>query len=112
MSGLGTFCAFFSAVAGTYSPFFSKLSNVTLPLYNLFADGNAGEADGLTEALALADSDSAVATGGCTVRAHADNTAARPTPPAPNTARRLKATGLEEELVISSLSKRSTDEGE
>jgi hypothetical protein len=108
MSGLGTFCAFFSAVAGTYSPFFSKLSNVTLPLYDLFADGNAGEAEGL----ALADSEAAVSTGGCTVRAHADNTAARPTPPAPNTARRLKATGLEEELVISSLSVRSTDKEE
>jgi len=105
--GLGPSCAFFSAVAGTYSPFFSKLSNVTLPLYDVFADGNAGEADGL----ALADSDSAISTGVCTVRAHADNTAARPTPPTLNTARGLKATGLEEEIVISSLSVRSTDKG-
>ena len=65
------------AAAGMYSPFFSKLSNGTLPLYDVFADGNAGEADGL----ALADSDSAISTGGYTVRAHADNTVTRPTPP-------------------------------
>ena len=91
-----------------YSPFFSKLSNGTLPLYDVFADGNAGEADGL----ALADSDSAISTGGYTVRAHADNTATRPTPPAPSAVRRLKAMGLEAGLVISSLLVKSTDKEE
>ena len=107
-----------------YSPFFSKLSKGTLPLYDVFADGNAGEADGL----ALADSESAISTGGCTVRAHADNTvrahadntvrahadntATRPTPPAPSAVRRLKAMGLEAELVISSLLVKSTDKEE